>query len=122
LPMGNQYLYRKVGNDVFVLDDFDHEMALFVHGLLFTGCAHNGLENILTACPWPVKTVIGGFHLLDGQESEDELAAMATRLTDKYPATTFYTSHCTGNAAFAALAAVMGERLQTFGCGSVINL
>ena len=69
MPKGNQNLYVQDAAGNFIHDDFRHELALYVDGLLFTGCAHSGLENILAACPWPVHTVVGGFHLLDGQET-----------------------------------------------------
>ena len=106
----------------YIHDDFRHELALYVDGLLFTGCAHSGLENILAACPWPVHTVVGGFHLLDGLETEEELAALAQRLKAKYPETLFYTSHCTGDKVFAILKAVMGEQLHAFSCGTTITI
>ena len=86
---------------------------------MFTGCAHNGLENILAACPYPVKLVVGGFHLLDGQESEEELKALAKRLKEHYSATQFYTSHCTGDKVFEIMKVVMGEQLQSFRCGTI---
>ena len=70
-------------NGDYIHDDFRHELALYAEGLLFTGCAHSGLENILSACPWPVNTVVGGFHLLDGQETEEELKALAQRLKER---------------------------------------
>ncbi len=94
MPKGNQNLFvqnttphsdQRSENTVgdFIHDDFRHELVLYVDGLLFTGCAHSGLENILAACPWPVHTVVGGFHLLDGQDTEDELAVVAQRLKAK---------------------------------------
>ena len=95
MPKGNRNLYIQDAAGNFIHDDFRHELALYVDGLLFTGCAHSGLENILTACPWPVHSVVGGFHLLDGQETDDEIKALAQRLKAKYPETQFYTSHCT---------------------------
>ena len=107
-PKGNQHLYVQDASGDFVHDDFRHELALYVDGLLFTGCAHSGLENILEACRWPVHTVVGGFHLLDGMESEDELKILAERLTADYPSTQFYTSHCTGSHVFEVMQAVMG--------------
>ena len=110
-------LYVQDAHGDFIHDDFRHELALYINGLLFTGCAHSGLENILSACPWPVNTVIGGFHLLDGQETEEELAALAQRLKAKYPKTQFYTSHCTGDNVFEIMKSVMGEQLQSFSCG-----
>ena len=88
---------------------------------LFTGCAHSGLENILAACPYPVSSVVGGFHLLDGQESEEELKALAKRLKEQYPTTRFYTSHCTGDNVFEVMKGVMGEQLQSFRCGTIIR-
>lgn len=121
MPKGNQNLYVQNSAGDYIHDDFRHELALYVDGLLFTGCAHSGLENILAACPWPVHNVVGGFHLLDGQEMEDELATLAQRLKTKYPETLFYASHCTGDKVFAILKAVMGEHLHAFSCGLTIG-
>ena len=117
MPKGNQNLYVQNTAGNYIHDDFRHELALYADDLLFTGCAHSGLENILAACPWPVHTVVGGFHLLDGQETEDELAALAQKLKAKYPETLFYTSHCTGDMVFAILKAVMSEQIHAFSCG-----
>ena len=118
MPEGNQHLFVQTSNEDYINDDFCHELALYTDGLLFTGCAHSGLENILAACPFPVNTVVGGFHLLDNHESEDKLSELAHRLTDAYPQTQFYTSHCTGDATFAILEAVMGGQLHAFSCGT----
>ena len=122
MPKGNQNLYVQNTAGDYIHDDFRHELALYVDGLLFTGCAHSGLENILAACPYPVKTVVGGFHLLDDQETEEELAALAQRLKAKYPETRFYTSHCTGDKVFAILKTVMGDLLHAFSCGMTITV
>ena len=121
MPQGNQHLFVEREEGDYVNDDFCHELALYVDGLLFTGCAHSGLENILAACQYPVKTVVGGFHLLDDHESEAELTELAKRLVQAYPDTLFYTSHCTGDKVFATLKAVMGGRLHAFSCGSAIS-
>ena len=121
MPKGNQNLYVQDSDGNYIHDDFRHELALYVNGLLFTGCAHSGLENILSACRWPVKSVVGGFHLLDGQESEEELQELAERLKEKYPETLFYTSHCTGDNVFEVMKGVMGEQLQSFRCGTIIK-
>ena len=121
MPKGNKHLFVEGANGEYVNDDFCHELALYTDGFLFTGCAHNGLENILAACPYPVKLVVGGFHLLDGQESEEELKALAKRLKEHYSATQFYTSHCTGDKVFEIMKVVMGEQLQSFRCGTIIK-
>ena len=133
MPKGNVNLYVQIATPHsdqrsentagdYIHDDFRHELALYVDGLLFTGCAHSGLENILAACPWPVHTVVGGFHLLDGLEAEEELAALAQRLKAKYPETQFFTSHCTGDKVFTTLKSVMGEQLHSFCCGTTITI
>ena len=137
-------LYVQDANGDYIHDDFRHELALYIDGLLFTGCAHSGLENILAACPWPVHTVLGGFHLLDGHElpeqrepsssierpsrdgsrrsqMEEEIESLAQRLKTKFPNTKFYTSHCTGDNVFEVMKDVMGEQLQSFRCGTIIK-
>ena len=121
MPKGNQNLYVQNANGDYIHDDFRHELALYVDGLLFTGCAHSGLENILAACPWPVHTVVGGFHLLDRQETDEEIKTLAQRLKDNYPETLFYTSHCTGDNVFEVMKGVMGEQLLSFRCGTIIE-
>ena len=118
MPTGNLNLYVQDANGGFVHDDFSHEIALYVDGLLFTGCAHNGLENILAACPWPVHSVVGGFHLLDGLQSDEEIVALAQRLKTDYPQTQFYTSHCTGNHVFELMQTIMPTQLHPFTCGT----
>ena len=121
MPEGNLHLFVQDTQGQYIPDDFRHELALYTHGLLFTGCAHNGLENILAACPLPVNTVVGGFHLLDNHESETKLSDLSHRLADAYPQTLFYTSHCTGDTAFAILQGVMGDKIHPFSCGTTIN-
>ncbi|MBR5657482.1 MAG: MBL fold metallo-hydrolase [Prevotella sp.] len=127
MPKGNQHLFVQTAEGDFVNDDFRHELALYVDGLLFTGCAHSGLENILAACPYPVHTVIGGFHLLDDAElteqgSTQELIALAQRLIENHPDTQFHTSHCTGDKVFATLKTIMGQQLHPFSCGTTIEI
>jgi len=117
MPEGNQYLFVEKGEGEYEPDDFSHELALYADGLLFTGCAHSGLENILACCQEPVETVLGGFHLLDKHETEATLTALAQRLMKGYPTTQFYTSHCTGDAVLEQLKQIMGEKLNAFCCG-----
>jgi len=125
LPQANRQLFVE-RNGIRQQDDFGHELALYINGVLFSGCAHSGIENILEACPWPVTTVLGGFHLLDSHladnyETESELKTLAYNLKTRYPETLFLTSHCTGPKAFQTMKAIMGEKLQTFCCGMTIK-
>ena len=122
ISKANQNLYVLNANGDFIHDDFRHELALYVDGLLFTGCAHSGLENILAACPYPVKTVVGGFHLLDNYETKEELLALAHRLSIYYPHTQFYTSHCTGDSVFMVMQSVMTDQMHAFSCGTIVEL
>ena len=119
-PEGNRHLYAQDTQGRYIQDDFRHELALYTGGLLFTGCAHSGLENILAACPLPVNMVVGGFHLLDSHESEAMLSELSHRLMEAYPHTQFYTSHCTGDSVFAILKGVMGDKIHPFSCGTTI--
>ncbi len=120
MPEGNQHLFVQDKQGQYIQDDFRHELALYTGGLLFTGCAHSGLENILATCPLPVNTVVGGFHLLDNHESEIKLSELSHRIVDSYHQTQFYTSHCTGNTVFAILQDVMGNKIHPFSCGTTI--
>lgn len=122
MPEGNQHLFVEDAVGQYIQDDFRHELALYTDGQLFTGCAHSGLENILAACPFPVNTVVGGFHLLDNHESEATLSELAYKLTDAYPQTLFYTSHCTGDTVFMTLQSVMADQIHAFSCGTIINV
>ncbi len=145
MPKGNLNLFIQNIQGEYELDDFRHELVLYTEGLLFTGCAHNGLENILAACPWPISTVVGGFHLLDTQElaaheessgfhgqpahetsrqnqSRERITALAQRLKANYPDTHFYTSHCTGDHVFEVMKEVMGEQLQKFCLGTKCSI
>ena len=122
MPNGNRHLFVKDDEGNYIPDVFKHELTLYTDGLLFTGCAHSGLENILTACPWPVSNVVGGFHLLDGHEMRNELIGLAQRLSDNYPQTMFHTSHCTGDIAYGIMKKIMADRLHAFCCGTVCEI
>ena len=45
----------------------------------------------------------------------------AFRLMDSYPQIQFYTSHCTGDAVFATLHQVMGDKIHVFSSGTINN-
>ena len=132
MPQGNQHLFVENEDGIYVNDDFRHELALYTDGLLFTGCAHSGLENILAVCSYPVRTVVGGFHLLDDHEETEELIALGKRLINYNNSSPirersgeglqFYTSHCTGDKVFTTLKAVMGDQLHAFSCGTTLQL
>ena len=123
LPKSNAKLMTDA-DEGLTKDLFRHEMALYTDGILYTGCAHNGLMNILSACPSNVNTVIGGFHMPDPilECEEDELNKFAQELADEYPHTTFYTGHCTGDSAFEITKKHLGPRIKMFRCGQQFDV
>ena len=131
IPSTNRKLMRRQG-DAYVPDDFRHEQMLVIRAggkhILISGCAHNGILNILSA--YEAKyglapdVVISGFHLMKREEyteeERQEIAAIALKLK-QYP-TTFYTCHCTGVPAYEQMKAILGGQLHYVHCGEEICL
>lgn len=129
-PESNRNLKEKTENG-FRPDCFVHEQNLLLTGngknVLFAGCAHNGILNILDRCSEVLgKTpdvVIGGFHLNSptvGAVDPDYIHVLAGELAS-YPCV-FYTCHCTGEAAYNGLKRVLGDRIHTIGTGGILNI
>lgn len=114
-------------------DPFDHELIISFgtsKPLLFTGCCHGGLLNILdtflTISPFPPAIVLGGFHLLDSTsrqfyETEQEIDQISFVIKNKYTNTLFITGHCTGNSAFKRMQAQLHEQIGLFHTGYKID-
>ena len=127
-PTGNESLYKD-GGFGFQHDDFDHELAVCfgtTELLVYTGCAHNGIMNILdkvkSYIQLPVSCLIGGFHLIDSSEMEffennEELDEISKSIQKEYPDAFLYTGHCTGNQAFKRMKLVLGPHLSAFYTG-----
>lgn len=104
-----------------VPDDFKHEMHLLVHEgpdwYLFAGCAHQGIQNILEHAADLIgvmpKAVFGGLHLMD----EDAETVAATGAALQAMGVDVYTDHCTGDAAYAQLKDLLGDRIHRFQAG-----
>ncbi len=135
-PESNQGLCVLCNGQV-VQDKFVHEQSLFIeeNGVttLITGCAHNGILNILTQFKhdkgFEPDYVIGGFHLtgkgnrslpgllpsdseMDGTQVNvsayvDNLGEELIKFKSK-----FYTCHCTGVQAYIALKASLGGQVD----------
>lgn len=112
-------------------DLFAHEQNLILHEngkmLLLTGCAHNGIVNIL-AHVYRLKgrmpdVVIGGFHL-SSRSGQDEqpcaVDAIGRYLLDTKAEC--YTCHCTGPEAYQRLKKVMGAHIHYLSAGSAITV
>lgn len=110
-------------------DRFLHEQYLAVREegrlVLFTGCSHKGITNIMS---WVEKekplAVIGGFHFMnipvdtvEGMAFLDESAARLCAYNTYY-----FTCHCTGEAQFNYLKGKMGERLKYLASGQELKI
>ncbi|NMD38553.1 MAG: MBL fold metallo-hydrolase [Christensenellaceae bacterium] len=112
-------------------DTFAHEQNLIIKEdektLLITGCAHNGIINILEHFK-KLKGrmpdyVIGGFHLSSrsyGNESPETIDKISKYLMDTKAK--FYTCHCTGIEPYNRLKAAMGNSIDYLSSGRQINI
>ncbi|MCR5747434.1 MAG: MBL fold metallo-hydrolase [Lachnospiraceae bacterium] len=131
LPFTNRRLLIKEESG-FVRDDFKHEQFLVIkengRSVLMSGCAHNGMMNILDAYKKKYgsvpEVVISGFHLKkkDAYSDEElkEIIEIAKSLK-KY-ATRFITCHCTGEQAYNVMKNIMGNKLGYVHSGEEINI
>lgn len=107
-------------------DDFAHEQYLLVEEdgrrILFSGCSHCGILNILD---WfEPHILVGGFHFtkLSPSVPEDaELLRSSAEAMMKHD-TVFYTAHCTGEEQFEFLKKIMGERVDYLRCGKELQI
>ena len=110
---------------VHMQDDFLHEQYLIIsqngRRIVISGCSHKGILNIVR---WlEPDALVGGFHFMnlnpDGEDAALLESASAQLLA--HPCT-YYTGHCTGEAAYAFLKARMGNRLHAISCGKTLVL
>ncbi|NMA68045.1 MAG: MBL fold metallo-hydrolase [Desulfitobacterium sp.] len=117
-----------------VEDDFAHEQNLVIEEdgktLLVTGCAHNGIINILehfhSLKGKMPDYVVGGFHL-SSPSGENENIDWIDRIDriGKHLLSTkgkFFTCHCTGIPAYERLKAIMGDKIAYLSVGSEITI
>ena len=132
LIIGDDSLLSKINNQI-VKDNFDHEIYLIIknenNNVLFSGCSHKGIENILDQLEEkevPVIThILGGFHMshydpLDLTQTT-YLESLGQKFYDK-KVKTFYSCHCTGDVAYQELKPQMKEKLERIKTGSIVNL
>ena len=104
-------------------DDFRHEQYLTItekgRRILFSGCSHKGVMNIVS---WlDPDVLLGGFHFmkLDPEGSGREILMNAVHCLTASPAE-FYTCHCTGEAPYTFLKSLMGDQLHFMACGDTL--
>ena len=126
-PKANRTLMSEDANGLKP-DNFNHEIVVCFgidDLLVYTGCAHHGVLNILnsvqTVIGKRISTLIGGFHLLDGfpdqYETDEEINEIAESLANNYPDTMIYTGHCTGKNVYSLLKNKLADKLRFFHTG-----
>lgn len=134
-PKGNRHLMRKNRQEnTLIVDDFSHEIIIVCGKqdlLVFTGCAHKGVLNILdtvsNAIQSRIRLTVGGFHLLDAKnpdiyENNEEINEICEILKRDYPDTYFITGHCTGNVQSEQLKKTLDTQIENFYVGYEYNL
>ncbi len=132
LVIGDTSLFTKKGKQ-YVIDKFDHEIYLVItnekDNVLFSGCSHKGIENIVTEIQKReernITHVIGGFHMSHFKPTDEKQVEYINDLGEKLyrkDTETYYSCHCTGDNAFEALKPSMKEKLKRIKTGSVLEL
>lgn len=130
-----QHLYKKVGEDAFVEDDFSHEHSLVLEGefglVVFNSCCHAGVANIAahiakTFPGRPITALLGGFHMMGatGTDSINCTKNYVKSVADEFKRLgieRIYTGHCTGTPAFDLLEKELGGRLRYMKTGDRIT-
>lgn len=132
-PKANNKLYM-INSDGEQPDEFKHEVALAVNTakgiVVFSGCSHNGVLNILDACSnyfnkSQIIACIGGTHLIDSDSSneyESEINEIGKSIVGRYPNMQLITGHCTGINAHKQLSKILGENFKSFHSGTDLSI
>lgn len=91
--------------------------------VVFVGCSHPGIEQILAQAEkrgGPVHEVLGGFHLL--RKTPDEVQRIVKTIHDDRKVAVIAAGHCTGETAFAELRRVFGAGYIEATPGKVLAL
>ncbi len=130
-PFTNRRLFKREG-DNYVLDEFVHEQYLVIRegekSVLISGCAHNGMENILDTYRdiygSEPDAVISGFHLMKktAYTKEEIFEIEQTAEALKNSRTRFFTCHCTGLFAYERMKAILKDKLEYVHAGEEVLL
>lgn len=131
-PQSNRALRVALPDGTRVQDDFSHEQCLVIsqagRHILLSGCAHNGILNILDRYRQLFGTdpdvAISGFHMKQADpytEAEWQTIEETGRALRQYH-TQFYTGHCTGKPAQERLQQMLGDQLRALHSGEAVAL
>lgn len=127
-PFGNRLLF---GPSQTENDSFSHEQNLIIAEedklVLFAGCAHRGIVNIIHKAEEFIGRVpthvFAGMHLMKSriyERYEDRfIESLASELMN-YPQTMFYTMHCTGVEQYQKLKLHMSQQIEYLACGDSV--
>lgn len=129
-PPGNRLLFGPEPNQH---DAFVHEQNLLIcegnRVVLFAGCAHAGIVNILRRAHQvagrSITHVFAGMHLVKtgmNPAAENQFVRALARELLTYPNIHFYTMHCTGTEAYQVLREEMGTSLDYLACGDQVHI
>lgn len=130
-PSANRFLFVENKQMQRYKDNFNHETAIIINteqGLVvLSACSHNGVLNILHSATEYMKTsrvtaFVGGTHLIDEQETPQQISEFCNKFKTLYPHTKLYTGHCTGKETIKKLKHHLGELCFSFCSGSTIYL
>lgn len=122
---GNMKLKQEVDGG-YIEDSFAHEQCAVIRQenftLLFSGCAHNGILNIMDKYYELYKSyptvAISGFHMIQKQYSNKDLENIKCTARELLKTgTIFYTGHCTGQVAIEEMQKIMGSQLKVIHSG-----
>ncbi|MCM1175151.1 MAG: MBL fold metallo-hydrolase [Blautia sp.] len=114
-----------------IQDEFRHEQCLVIRGeknLLLSGCAHNGILNILDGYQerygGQPDIVVSGFHMMKKTDYTEQEAEIIRRTAQELAKKDilFYTGHCTGRKAIGLMQPIMKEKLIPLHCGMEIRI
>lgn len=132
LPSSNNSLYTK-RNGKIKKDSFSHEQNLLVTlgetNILFSGCSHRGILNILEKAQDIAHTninyVFGGMHIFNPinkkLESDRFIGNLAISLFNS-KTMNFYTCHCTSKNGFEKMKKIMDGKLDYISTGDTIKI
>lgn len=131
IPEGNKKLYKSVGTEL-TRDNFIHEQNLILRTegkvVLIAGCAHRGIVNIVDEAErlinGSIDYVIGGFHLTDPLSLIQKPSSITLEVGEalKTRPSSYFTCHCTGEAAYAKLKGILNDQMHYLRTGSQIEL
>ena len=134
LATTNNNIY-KLSEGKKIRDDFNHELIFAVKEnnkiIAFPGCGHSGILNIVETIKGYYGdnnkiNIISGFHLKNpvgrkNSESDEKLSSIANTLAKDSCIEKIYTGHCTGERAYSIFKEMLGDKIEEFHTGQVIN-